>query len=141
MVCSACRRRVDTSRSFCRACGSSVFTDDADFRGPRVERAVEQRVDAPVARRRLERLTSAERPPWAGPSTTSRLARPAGCLAALVRLLIFGAIVWYVGKWLLAIPEVRALVNAFTSGALTDDQLNAAGTAIRGRLLQLLGGN
>jgi hypothetical protein len=71
----------------------------------------------------------------------SRPARPAGCLAALVRLLIFGAIVWYVGKWLLAIPEVRALVNAFMSGALTDDQLNAAGTAIRDHLLQLLGGN
>jgi len=58
-----------------------------------------------------------------------------------VRLLIFGAIVWYVGKWLLAIPEVRALVNAFISGALTDDQLNAAGTAIRDHLLQLLGSN
>ena len=58
-----------------------------------------------------------------------------------MRLLIFGAIVWYVGKWLLAIPEVRTLVNAFTSGALTDDQLNAAGAAIRVHLLQLLGGN
>ena len=58
-----------------------------------------------------------------------------------MRLLIFGAIVWYVGKWLLAIPEVRALVNAFTSGAFTDDQLNAAVTAIRDHLLGLLGGN
>ena len=58
-----------------------------------------------------------------------------------MRLLIFGAIVWYVGKWLLAIPEVRVLVNAFISGAFTDGQLNAAGTAIRDRLLQLLGSN
>jgi hypothetical protein len=74
-------------------------------------------------------------------STARGPARPAGCLAAVVRLVIFGAIVWYVGNWLLAIPEVRALVNAFTSGAFTGDQLNAAVTAIRGRLLGLLGGN
>jgi hypothetical protein len=58
-----------------------------------------------------------------------------------VRVVIYVAIVWYVGRWLVAIPEVRALVNAFISGAFTDDQLNAAVSAIRDHLVRLLGVN
>ena len=128
MVCSACGRTTDPNRSFCQACGSAVFVE-----GPRVQ----QRVAAPPAPR-------VRRPK---PISTERSTRPiasagsaaVGCLGSLVRLAIFVGIVWYVGRWLLAIPEVRTLVDAFGAGALTDAQLTAAMTAVRDRVLELVG--
>src|SRR5689334_3248522 len=119
MVCSACGRRVDSDRSFCRHCGSAVFIDAADFPGWRAERSVEARDDTVTARPQLSQSamsTPAQRRPRVRTSTTSVPVKAAGCLGALVRLVIFGAIIWYVGKWLLAIPEVRTLLDAFASG-------------------------
>ena len=143
MVCSACGRKADPNRSFCRACGSSVFTDDVEFRRRPAERPVEQSVDDLAPRHRPARparSTSVQPPPRATASTASGPAKAAaGCLAAIVRLAIFVAIIWYAGKWLIGIPEVRTLLNAFMSGAFSDDQLNAAVTAIRDHLLRLLG--
>ena len=127
MVCSACGRKVDPNRSFCWACGSAVFLD-----GPRVE----QLVAAPASQRRPSRSPSLDRQPRPIASTRSA---SVGCLTSLVRLGIFVGIVWYVRKWLLAIPEVRAPVDAFLSGAFTDAQLDAAMTAVRHRVLQLAG--
>jgi len=127
MVCSGCGRRVDPNRSFCQKCGSSVFVD-----GPRIDQLV---AAPPPARRREPRLPSFDQ---SRPRIATRSA-PLGCLTSLVRLAIFVGIVWYVSKWLLAIPEVRALVDALVSGALTDAQLQAAITAVRDRVLQLVG--
>jgi hypothetical protein len=62
-----------------------------------------------------------------------------GCIAGLVRLALFALVVWYVGKWLLAIPEVSTLVSALRSGVYSDDQVNAAIDAVRTHVLQLVG--
>jgi hypothetical protein len=62
-----------------------------------------------------------------------------GCIGGLVRLLLFVAVVWYGGRWLLSIPEVKTLANAAMSGSVSDDQLNAAINAVRTEILQLLG--
>jgi hypothetical protein len=62
-----------------------------------------------------------------------------GCVGGLVRLVLFVAVVWYGGRWLLSIPEVKTLANALMSGSFTDEQLNAATNAVRTHILQLLG--
>jgi hypothetical protein len=62
-----------------------------------------------------------------------------GCIGSFVRLLLFAAVVWYGGKWLLSIPEVRTLANAAMTGSFSDDQLNSAIHAVRAQILQLLG--
>lgn len=146
MVCNACGRKVDPARSFCRTCGGAVFIDEAELRSPHMHRLAptarpiglqpteQQPTEQPTeqrpavrARRSIEVRRSAR---------TSTPPRSTGCLLALVRLLIFAAIVWYVGRWLFAIPEVRAVVDALASGSVSDEQLKAAVTAIRDHVFQ-----
>jgi len=62
-----------------------------------------------------------------------------GCAGCLVRLALFAVVVWYGGRWLLSIPEVRTLLTALRSGAFSDDQVNAAINAVRIHILQLVG--
>lgn len=140
MVCSACGRRVDADRSFCRNCGSATFIEADELR-PRwalptapAEQPIERHAEVPTIRTRAARATTAAR--RAKSSTTKSSA--SGCLFGLVRFAIYVAIVWYVGNWLYAIPEVRTLLSAFASGAFTDAQLNAALNAIRDHLFSLL---
>ena len=73
------------------------------------------------------------------PPMASAPASSLGCLAGLVRLALFVIVVWYVGRWLLSIPEVSRLVSALRSGAYSDDQVSAAFDAVRTHLLQLVG--
>jgi hypothetical protein len=56
-----------------------------------------------------------------------------------VRLIAFGAVIWYGGRWLLSIPEVQSLVDALLSGSFSDDQIAAAIDAVRAQILQWLG--
>ena len=56
-----------------------------------------------------------------------------------MRLLLFAAVIWYVGRWLLSIPEVKKLADAWMAGSYSDDQVNAAINAVRSQVLQLLG--
>ena len=81
------------------------------------------------------------------PVSIPRLKRPIastaapsfGCLGSLLRLLLFIAVLWYGGRWLLSIPEVKRLVDAWMAGSYSDDQVNAAVNAVRTQVLQLLG--
>jgi hypothetical protein len=74
------------------------------------------------------------RPRIASPSASSL-----GCIGGLIRLAVFAIVVWYVGKWLLAIPEVRTLISALRSGVFSDDQVTAAIDAVRTHIFQLVG--
>jgi hypothetical protein len=62
-----------------------------------------------------------------------------GCVAGLARLALFAVVVWFVGKWLLSIPEVSTLVNSLKSGVYSDYHVNAAIDAVRTHVLQLFG--
>jgi hypothetical protein len=57
-----------------------------------------------------------------------------------VRLIVFGAAIWYGGRWLVSIPEVKSLVDALRGGSFSDDQITAAINAVRTHILQWLGG-
>jgi hypothetical protein len=65
-------------------------------------------------------------------------AQPSGCLAPFARLILFVVALWFVGRWLLSIQEVRALGEAILSGAFSDEQWNAAARAIRESVADLL---
>jgi hypothetical protein len=52
---------------------------------------------------------------------------------------VFVALAWYGGRWLLSIPEVKRLWDAWMAGSFSDDQVTAAINAVRTQILQLLG--
>lgn len=148
MICNSCRRGVDPTRSFCTNCGSAVFVDE----GPLASRA--GRAVLRLAEAARERAEAAQSPTRTAPPARQLARQPArrqarrapaaaasaaGCVAGLVRLAIFVSVLWYGGGWLLSIPEVRTLKDAVAAGAFTDDQVTAAGSAIRARVLQALG--
>ena len=142
MVCSACGRKVDPERSFCRNCGSMVFIEERERRWRETHAATQP--PAPVDQTVRVQTTPVRTP---RPAPVQRPARPVpvrpplslGCIGGLVRLLLFVAVVWYAGRWLLSIPEVKTLANAVMSGSVSDDQLNTAVNAVRTEILQLLG--
>ena len=142
MVCSACGRKVDPERSFCRHCGSMVFIDESERRWRDTHDArqppapVDQNVTVAATPVRLRRPAPLQRPARTVPAPPSL---SLGCIGGLVRLLVFAAVVWYGGRWLLSIPEVKSLANAAMSGSFSDEQLNAAINAVRTQILQLLG--
>ena len=53
--------------------------------------------------------------------------------------MVFGAIIWYGGRWLLSIPEVNLLVDALRGGSFSDEQITAAIDAVRTHILQFFG--
>jgi hypothetical protein len=146
VVCSACGRKVDPDRSFCRNCGSASFADESDERIGLT--GFTQVLSAPEIKDAVARLPARMPPRRPGPmiqpapSSTTRRSSPAaasaGCIAGLVRLVIFIAIVWYVGRWLFGIPEVASLRDAMLTGAFSDQQVNAALEAIRAHVADLL---
>jgi hypothetical protein len=104
----------------------------------------------------VARLTAADQHVDDFPTTPARAPRPEsvprlkfpvestaapsfGCLGSVVRLLLFVAVIWYAGRWLLTIPEVKRLADAWMAGSYSDDQVTAAINAVRTQVLQLLG--
>jgi RNA polymerase subunit RPABC4/transcription elongation factor Spt4 len=145
MICSACRRKVSPDRSFCPTCGSAVFIDVGDREWQRIHEIIPTATDelgssGPTRPIRTVRPRPVQRK-VTRTVTTPTPTPSVGCLGCLVRLVIFAIVLWYVSRWLLAIPEVQTLVNAFRSGSFNDDQVNAAIEAIRTHIAQLLGGS
>lgn len=145
MRCSACRRKVDPERSFCPRCGSATFVEELEL----VKRdagqildgasAVDQRGDVDATPPpRAERPRSIQRRKRDRASTPVQ-GQSLGCFGCLGRLIVFGAVIWYGGRWLLSIPEVQSLVDALRGGSFSDDQITAAIDAVRAQVLQLLG--
>ena len=140
MVCSACGRKVSPDRSFCPNCGSMVFVNEGERpwhdAPPKRPSAAEHIIGIAGTHVDVPRRAPVPRPtaPIASAPVSSL-----GCIAALARLALFAVVLWYVGKWLLAIPEVGTLVSALRSGLYSDDQVNAAIDAVRTHVLQLFG--
>jgi TonB family protein len=67
-------------------------------------------------------------------ATAAKRAAPSFSLAPLIRLAIFVWIMWYVGGWLLRIPEVLVLKDRMQAGHFSDDDLKAARDAIGERI-------
>jgi hypothetical protein len=144
MICVACAKRCDPNRSFCRNCGSSVFIDQAAAPRPvstvaaasvsepwSSPRSVSQ--PSPQARRAGQgprsRSSRAQRPPLTAPAAV-------GAIAGLLRLIILGVVVWYAGSALLAVPEIRALRDAFRRG--DSAEMTSAVQGVRSWLQSLL---
>ena len=167
MVCGACERRVDPSRSFCTNCGSSVFLDEREARSRSAwtargsappastpstfleslqERAKSLQASGKTiqdsARRAQESAKSLDRAAAArrvrARAATVKKAAPSFSLAPLVKFVIFALIVWNVGKWLLAIPEVLVLADRVQAGHFSDTDLQAARDAIGARIQTFL---
>jgi TonB family protein len=71
-------------------------------------------------------------------ATAAKQAAPAFSIVPMIRLAIFVWIVWYVGGWLLKIPEVLALKDRVVAGHFSDDDLTAARDAIGARIQTFL---
>lgn len=145
MICGACYRKVDDSRSFCPACGSAVFIEPGER--PRLPvSAGESAFSAPSPSDRAavtKVLRPATRSPQRTPQTTrpqrsATPAQPAGCLSAIARLLILVVIFFSIARWLLQIDEVRTLVNSLADGVITDDQMHNASRAVLDHLRGVL---
>ena len=145
MVCSACGRQVDPDRSFCVSCGCMVFVDEGERRSRIVDDIARQTSQIDNGAVTPTALPQAPRSTTVQPRVQPRIPRPPspsglGCTGCLVRLVLFAIVIWFAGKWLLTIPEVRTLVSSFLSGSFSDDQVTAAINAVRANILQLLGG-
>jgi hypothetical protein len=119
-----------------------VFIDESELRSreasevDRLTAAGQHVDDLPITPARAPRPGTVQRPTL----RVESIATPSlGCLGGVVRLLLFVAVVWYGGRWLLSIPEVKSLVDAWMAGSYSDDQVNAAINAVRTQVLQLLG--
>src|SRR5574342_986315 len=110
MVCGSCGRRVDPDRSFCTYCGSSVFVDERSAAKIVPSLAVTPAPPPQLAPRQLK-LTSASRP--------VEKTRSSFRVWPLIKLAIFVWIVWYSVRWLLQIPEVRALKDGVQQGQVS----------------------
>lgn len=151
MICLACKRRVDGNRSFCRNCGSSVFIEKneaasflARYADPVDVTPPAGRTPAPPPPSSPSRPASRSLPSPSGIATAKRArqqqaardvkaaaASGAGCIAGLVRLAIFAAIIYYGGSALLRIPEVANVKDAIQRG--DTDALDSALQALRDR--------
>ena len=67
-------------------------------------------------------------------ATAAKRAAPSFSVLPLIRLAIFVWLVWYVGGWLLRIPEVLVLKDRVQAGHFSDDDLKAARDAIGERI-------
>jgi TonB family protein len=148
MICGSCRRPCDPNRSFCTHCGSSVFIDardEASFFGrpaPRLSRR-------PSESRHIKALQQSV--PSLGSAVTDAAKRlrarkvPASTAGVpflpgtVIKVAIVVFLVWYTAGWLLRVPEVRVLKEAFQRGEVTDDVVRAAGDALIVRLNDAFG--
>jgi len=117
-----------------------VFADESERhrRGARAGRpaTVDQSVSFGATPDAVPKRAPIERP---APRVASASVSSLGCIGGLVRLALFVFVVWYVGKWLVSIPEVAMLIAAFRSGSFSDSQVTAAIDAVRTHVLQLFG--
>ena len=119
-----------------------VFIDESELRyreaseADRLTAAGQHVDDLPIPPARTPRPRTVQRPTLRVESTA---APSFGCLASVIRLLLLVAVVWYGGRWLLSIPEVKRLVDAWMAGSYSDDQVTAAINAVRTQVLQLFG--
>ncbi len=67
-------------------------------------------------------------------ATAAKEAVPAFTLGPLIKLVIFVWLVWYVGGWLLKIPEVLVLKDRVVAGHFSDEDVKAARDAIGDRI-------
>src|SRR5262245_26840386 len=67
-------------------------------------------------------------------ATAATQAAPAFTVVPLIRLAIFVWLVWYVGGWLLKIPEVLVLKDRVVAGHFSDDDFKAARDAVGDRI-------
>jgi TonB family protein len=107
MICITCGRMADPNRSFCANCGSAVFADE-----PRKTR-FSVAAAHPTAQTRSKVTESAGSAPVSAPSRRSGASFP---LAGLVRLIVFGFILWWVANALLVFPEVRLVWDQIQRG-------------------------
>lgn len=141
MICVACGKTCDPTRSFCRNCGSSVFVHQGAHQPAwsAASASVSQASpSAPTVNQPSRRADTVEARPRPGPTRpgSPRAARqpapaPAavGAVASLVRLIIAGGVVWYVGSALLGVPEIRTLKDALQQGDQT--QIESAAQGVR----------
>jgi hypothetical protein len=119
-----------------------VFIDESELRyreaseADRLTAAGQHVDDLPIPPARTPRPRTVQRPTLRVESTA---APSFGCLGSVIRLLLLVAVVWYGGRWLLSIPEVKKLVDAWMAGSYSDDQVTAAINAVRTQVLQLFG--
>jgi TonB family protein len=159
MVCASCGRRVDPSRSFCTNCGSSVFIEEREqslFRplasgvspvsasasesAKAALRSLQRSAESPSATwRSLQRSARSIERAAASQAVTARRAAPPFRLGPLIRFAIVVLLVWTAASWLLDIPEVITLKDAIQHGRLGDEEMRAAGEAVRARLDAVLG--
>ena len=142
MICRACHRKVDPTRSFCTNCGSFSFTDEAEAplrhlaARRRVRETSERIAGMPEVAAQVRRTARAAQQAGQPAQAAAQLT---GCLTGLVRLGLLLAALWYGSQWLLSIPEVATLRDAVVSGAFSDDQVSAAAEAVKARVRQLFG--
>ena len=143
MICRACHRKVDPTRSFCTNCGSFSFTDESEAprrhleARRRVRETSERIAEVPDVTAQVRRAARAAQ--QAGPPAQVLATQFTGCLTGLVRLGLLLAVLWYGSQWLLSIPEVVTLRDAVMSGSFSDDQVSAASEAVQARVRQLFG--
>src|SRR4030095_2854830 len=148
MICGSCRRPCDPNRSFCTHCGSSVFIDQreaASFFGRPAPRLPLRPSESPQIKALRRSASSFDGSAVTNAARALRARKiPAGAIrlpfvpGTLIRLAIFAFLVWYAAGWLLQVPEVRVLKEAFQRGDVTDDVVRAAGDALAGRLKHAL---
>src|SRR5262245_59508910 len=148
MICGSCRRPCDPNRSFCTYCGSSVFIDardEASFFGrpaPRLSLRPPESRQIKALRQSVPSLGSAVTDAANALRARKVPASTAGVPflpGTVIKVAIVGFLVWYAAGWLLQVPEVRVLKDAFQRGDVTDDVVRAAGDALLVRLNDALG--
>jgi TonB family protein len=148
MVCGSCRRTCDPNRSFCTYCGSSVFIeerDEASFFGrpaPRLSLRPSESRQIKALRRSTPSFGSAVTDAanaWRARKVPAGAARLPFLPGTVIKFAIFGLLAWYAAGWLLQVPEVRVLKDAFQRGDVTDEVVRAAGDALLVRLNDALG--
>ena len=147
MVCGACGRRVDPTRSFCTNCGSSVFTDEKQWSLFRPAAASSSSVSASPSQVAAKALRTIQQSAGSFDRAAARrafeartaAAAPAVRLGGAIRFVIFVLLIWTAVNWLRDIPEIITLKDAFQRGGASDDDMRKAGQAVRDRLNGLVG--
>lgn len=141
MMCVACGKTCDPTRSFCRNCGSSVFVHQGAHQPAwsAASGSVSQSPPEASTVNQTSRVAETVRarpgqgPTRPGAARAARQSAPApaavGAIASLVRLIIAGGVVWYVGSALLGVPEIRTLKAALQQGDQT--QIDSAVQGVR----------
>lgn len=141
MICVACGKTCDPTRSFCRNCGSSVFVHQGAHQpawsatSASVSQASPSAPTVNQPSRQADTVKARPRPGPTRPGSPRAARQPApapaavGAVVGLVRLIIAAGVVWFVGSALLGVPEIRTLKNALQQGDQT--QIESAVQGVR----------